>query len=584
VLDVRIPSGKTSSRTMSVSPVDGAVYFATDNTADLYRYRPGTDQVEQLAKLSPNQRIWELAVGTDGTVWAGTYPGGRLISYDPEAKQVEDFGQAIAGEQYIEAIEQVGDEVVVGTQSNGKLASFDPASKTFTEIELPPGNESDSIDELNLRGSLLFVTTKGKALIRDTASNTWIGELPGLSGRGVSPIDPATGNTVYFRTADGGTARYNVETHQSETLNWRPNASPEAWEWVDLGDPNLPGLSIAFTFYTDGRVYGYNPATGRTYYQASELMGSGAPIVTIETGPDGVVYAGAYLTPPGMGRLNSSDTWDLLTGAGQIEGFGSYQGDLVFGRYPQGSLWRFDLDRPWSPPTNPGPVAEIGQEQNRPQSFVELGDQVAVSSVPSTGRHGGAISLWKPDTNQVEVFRNVVTNQTPVSLVEHDGIIYGGTSINGGYGIDPVTPEAKLFAWDPTAHQTLWETVPVPGAPTIAGLVVDGKGRLWALAGGTLFEFDLKHRKVLHRFRISAEPDESRYGNDHELLFHEGKLYGVTANRLFSFDPRNHRVKVLHAGGSEEADTVRHLTIDARGDLYVIARSTHVYRYRLSTG
>jgi hypothetical protein len=230
---------------------------------------------------------------------------------------------------------------------------------------------------------------------------------------------------------------------------------------------------------------------------------------------------------------------------------------------------------------------EIGQEQNRPQSFVELrgqADTVAVSSVPSTGRHGGAITLWHPDTNQVEVFRNVVTNQTPVSLVEHDGIIYGGTSINGGYGVDPVTPEAKLFAWDPATHQTLWETVPVPGAPTIAGLVVDRKGRLWALAGGTLFSFDLKHRKVLHRYRISAEPDESRYGNDHELLFHDGKLYGVTANRLFSFDPRGQRVKVLYAGGSDEADTVRHLTVDARGDLYVVARSTHVYRYRLGSG
>jgi hypothetical protein len=57
VLDVRIPSGNTSSRTMSVSPVDGAVYFATDDTADLSRYRPGTDQVELSAKLSPDQRI-----------------------------------------------------------------------------------------------------------------------------------------------------------------------------------------------------------------------------------------------------------------------------------------------------------------------------------------------------------------------------------------------------------------------------------------------------------------------------------------------------------------------------------------------
>lgn len=215
---------------------------------------------------------------------------------------------------------------------------------------------------------------------------------------------------------------------------------------------------------------------------------------------------------------------------------------------------------------------------------MELSDRVAVSSVPITGRHGGAITLWDPDTNEVEVFRGVVTNQTPVSLALHDGLLYAGTSINGGFGIDPVTSEATLFAWDPATRKTVFETVPVPGATTVAGLVIDENGHLWGLAGGTVFEFDPAARSMLRRIELFAEPDDSRYGNDHVLLLDHGRLFGVTLHRVFVLDRVTEQVTVLYDGkahGEGEAAAARHLATDRRGDLYFIALGTHLFRYDL---
>jgi hypothetical protein len=42
------------------------------------------------------------------------------------------------------------------------------------------------------------------------------------------------------------------------------------------------------------------------------------------------------------------------------------------------------------------------------------------------------------------VFRNVVQDQSIISLDYKDGKVYGSTSINGGLGADPTAEEAKF--------------------------------------------------------------------------------------------------------------------------------------------
>ncbi|HEY8454103.1 MAG TPA: hypothetical protein VIL34_00765 [Actinopolymorphaceae bacterium] len=590
VLDVRIPVGYGSARTMDVSPVTGDVYFATAEnpsgvSSQLYRHRPGASDVERIGETPSGQRTWEIAVGDDGVVWAGTYPGGRLLSFDPETGAVTDHGQALPGEQYIGAIDQVGEEIWVGTQPNGRLARFLPSTGEFGEIELPDGPVASQVESIQHIGGLVFVTTGGRTYVYDIAGGAWTDEIPQVSGYGVSPLDPETESHVYVRSS-ATIKRYHVATGELETIGWSPNATPEAWAWVDLANPDAPGLSIAFTYWNSGRIYALHPQTRTGYFLQPTLMGAGASLVAIGAGPEGNIYAGAFLSPPGMGRWDPDvGEFELLPGTSQVEGFGTFRTDLVFGRYPQGRLYRYDPSRPWEMGTNPGPTVDLEPyEQNRPQSFVEVGDRVAVSTVPITGRHNGAVTLWDPQTNEVEVFRGIVENQTPVSLVLHDGLLYGGTSINGGYGIDPVTPEAKLFAWDPVTRQKVFETVPVPGAPTVAGLVVDEHERLWGLAGGTLFEFDPAERAVVRTVELFSEPDDSRYGNDHVLVLDHGRLFGVTLHRVFVFDRVTEDCTVLYDGtasGEGEVASARHLAMDRYGDLYFIAQATRLFRYDL---
>ncbi|WP_140398456.1 hypothetical protein [Brachybacterium massiliense] len=576
VLQTRVPHGISSQRTLAISPVDGTVYFATSEVSHAYRHTPGTDSVEHLGAFPTGQRAWTAAVDADGTPWFGSYPGGRLYSLDPDSLEFTDHGVALAGEQYVRAICPAGDSMYIGTQQTGHLLRFDRSTGAFTEIPMPDAHAPTGIEKISLRGDLLFVGTDG-IFVRDLSTDTWIDHIPGANPR-VSPPDPTNPDHVYLRT-DGEIHRYDLATRELSGTARRPNAAPESWAWVQF-EGESP--SLVLTYWNQGRTYSFNFVEGGGTYQVPDLMGAGTNIVTIGAGPLGDIYAGGYLSPPGMGRYDPDQgEIELLAGSGQVEGYGTYKDALVFGRYPQGSLWWYRTSEPWELNSNPPAPLEIGDGQSRPQAFLELtslADTVAVASVPDGGQHGGAITLWQPEEHSHQVFRNVVPDQTPVSLVEHDGLVIGGTSIQGGYGIDPVTSEAQLFGWDPVSGTTQWQIAPVPAAETIAGLLIDEDERLWGIANGsTVFEFDLREGRTVRTIVIDADHGPSRYGNTDRLMLDGARLVGSAANRIFLLDRATEEVTTLYGGPeASPAEAIDELAQDRHGALYFTRAGTHL--------
>src|SRR5690606_38653350 len=246
---------------------------------------------------------------------------------------------------------------------------------------------------------MLLALCEAGMFVYDLSKNEWVDHVEEISGRGVSPVDPSTGNAVYFRIKSGCLVRYDLNTLSYTKIEFCPNAFPEVIRWIDMDDPDYPGQTLALTYWRYARIYVHNFQSGKGYYLQPNVMGAGAQLTELGTGPDGDIYAGAYLSPPGMACWNpDQQTWTLLSGVSQVEGYGTFKENLLFGIYPTGALYCFNPNQPWDPSTNPGKPAVIGHDQNRPQTFIDLGDQVAVGSVPKAGHLGGAITLWNPDT------------------------------------------------------------------------------------------------------------------------------------------------------------------------------------------
>jgi hypothetical protein len=56
-------------------------------------------------------------------------------------------------------------------------------------------------------------------------------------------------------------------------------------------------------------------------------------------------------------------------------------------------------------------------------------------------------------------------------------------------------------------------------------------------------------------------------------------LYGVTAHQVFSYDRKKERTKILY-DGTAGPGSVGNLARDRHGDLYFIAKSSHLYTLR----
>ncbi|TDD68324.1 hypothetical protein E1262_16080 [Jiangella aurantiaca] len=576
VFGERLPAG-AHSWASTFNTANGTVYFAM-TSGEMYSWTPGDDAVTALGVPFPGEGIWRLDAAPDGVVYGGTYPGGLLFSYDPATGEFADHGQAVPGETYARALEADDESVWVGTQPRARLTRFDRGTGQFHQVALPAQYETHEVvyDMTLARDYLLLrVQPSNDLLVYDTSSGEFVNIVPGISGRAISPPDPA-GKYVYFRISAQGVVAYDLDTHTYAPIGWGPNAFPGTWAWIDLDHPDFPGLSLAMTYYY-GRIYVWNPTTKKTLYIGEgDLQGAPNSITALGSGPDGAVYVGAFLSPPGMARFDpADDSTTLLAGAGQVEGFGTYGEHLVFGRYPNAGLLDFDTTRPWSMGTNPGPPATIAGEQDRPQAFAQVGDLMAVGSVPKSGRLGGALSLWDPATGEVVTHRNVVPDQSVVSLAERDGLLYGGTSINGGYGIDPVATEAELFVADPDTGTVLHRLVPVPGGRAVNGLTFDADGTLWGVSDGTLFTYDPATRSVTRAEQLFPRT-ANMYGHDRHLVFRgDGYLYVTSSGSLWRVDPQSWAATRLASSG------VASLALDEKGDLYY-ARGAALYRWNFS--
>src|SRR5690606_19046910 len=111
----------------------------------------------------------------------------------------------------------------------------------------------------------------------------------------------------------------------------------------------------------------------------------------------------------------------------QVEGMTSHGTDLMLGVYPGAKIYRYDTTQEWQAGTNPGTPVAIGNSQDRPVALTPAGDLTAIGSVPDYGHLGGALTLLDRTTGETTSYRNVVQDQSIVTLLHRDGKIYGGS-------------------------------------------------------------------------------------------------------------------------------------------------------------
>jgi streptogramin lyase len=478
---------------------DGRIYLGTHWNAHLLRFDPAKSILEDLGRpLDTEEFIWCLSTAPDGTIFGGTYPNCHLISYSPSTGRVKDYGRMDPRQQYLRSLAVDSDGFVycgVGSEES-HLIRCDPRS----------GEKRDLMPEEYRK-------------------------TPGFPRPYV-----AEDGEVYF---SGAGRWFVVEGGQAVEVS-KEKVSPQPPQRFDDGSA-VAGIA-------ENEITVRAPS-GETRKVAYKYTSEGSQIFVLEAGPDGRVY-GSSIMPLRLFRFDPvtrklEDLGNPMGTGGEIYSLLPHQGKLYMAAYGGADFAAYDPSKPWRPgkdrESNPRDFGSLGHGQDRPIAMAAGPDgAVYIGTIPGYGMLGGALSRYDPQTDEIQVYRNVVPNQSVVALAadEKTGLVCGGTGVGGGTGSFPTEKQAVLFLWDPATRAKVWE-MKLEGSQSVQAMCSGGNGLVYAIVRGNLVVLDVGRRKIVHKTRF--EP--GRVVMNSFKRGPDGLIWGLTGKSIFSLDPSTRRVQ-----------------------------------------
>ena len=548
----------------------GIIYCGTIYPARLFSFDPRTGEVRDLASAGGEEYIFQLTRGPGDVIYACTFPNAKVVAYDPADGGVEDLGSMHPTEKYCSEV-AVADNgrVFCGISTSADIVVYDPVTFEKRSI-LPPGFEGANGAGVMAEGNIVFASVEGVLLVIDAWTYEVLMEIRHPEGGWIGTHVPISGGPVVIHGLPGGYVRYNATTGQI-----------------------YPYYTPGFSTYDNASRVAYTRTAGRQIFQAHNMTtgevishddvsgdGDGMDVFSLSTGPDGRIYGGSVSILHLFSFDPQTDVLEDLGfpypgGGGEFYSLHTHGDRLYMAAYSGSELGVYRPSEPWNPgtepTTNPRKIGSVGGNQNRPHAMTSSADgRVFVGSEPDYGQHGGALSIYDPVSDGFEVHRHIVPNQSILSLTAgRDGMtVYGGSSIRGGTGTEPLVRRAHFFAWDVARGEKVLDIVPVIGADDIESLATAPDGRIYGCAGSTLFVFDPAIGEVIHT--QSAEE-----GIITEMFaWKDGLIYGRSERAIFRMKPLSGpgdlvRFELLHTAG----DRGRGLALDVDGNIYFGVRS-----------
>lgn len=509
---------------------DGEVYFTARHpmAAGLFSFDPETAELTQITEGVVGERVlYGGSFGPDGRLYFGTYPHAKVAAYDPATGQIQDYGSQTSDAAYVFSLGIVDGEIWAGTGPVPHLYAIDPASGDRREIH-PPDRVMDNTQwfiEIDQRAEKVLVRLSPRGgydtAVLDLATGEWDEQvIPAVGGSDPTALD-SQGRTYVL--SDGLLTGYDTTTGEIVPTGFADTELPqilaEQVNTYGIEVMELPGVEgeVVVGLSTDGDLWTYNLSTEEATITRAEIAPAPAEAHGLGVGPDGNTYIGAYLSSGSMTRVDA-DTLELtpLRGPKQADAIATHGEELIVTSYPGAVVHAGDPEQEWEWGTNPRHVLTLDRGepyyQDRINGVVSIGDRVALGTVPDYGELGGALTLLDTATGEFEFHRNVVPDQSVISLAYADGLIYGGTSINGGLSSTPTAETAHLFIWDVARGEVVFDEALTPSAGYLAGLSWGADGQLvGATSDGVLFEFDPQTREVSWTVRL-FQPDEGSHG------------------------------------------------------------------------
>lgn len=560
---------------------DGIVVFTARSplAGGLFTFDPHTFGITLHAEgLEGQSVLYDGKVGDDGNVYFGTYPSARVMSFNPTTGDIRDYGTQTEDAEYVFGLGIIDGQIWAGTGPVPHLFRIDPVSGDRVEMQ-PPAHVMEGTDwfiSIEQRDDLVFVRLSPRGTydlaIYDTRGGNWLDDIvPGTFA--TPPTEVGRGNRLYFLQGED-VLGYQLPSRRLESIGFENSPLKEelagavgTYGVALLDHPDFPADTIA-GLNTDGLLWHYSPVTGRYSTTQADLLGSPLGAHSMGVGGDGTVYMGAYLSSGVMSRIDQgTEEIQALNGPKQSDAILAYGDQIAVSSYPGAIVHIGDPDHwDW---LRFEQILELGRGapnyQDRIFAMAEHEGSILAGSVPDYGQLGGALTVVDPATGDYEMHRDLVPEQSIVSLAAAGDLAFGGTSIHGGLSSEPSRSTAELFTWDLEAGHLIASEPIIDGAQVICELRVTPDGALWGLASeGTVFKYDVDQGAVAGTI-ATGKKTGNEWGR-RTSLFHrtsDGFLYAAAGGALLRLDPVDMTSEVL-----VDSD-VRFAALDGNDRIYV---------------
>lgn len=524
---------------------DGLVYIVTTGPGyGLWVYDPATTELRDLGSINPSDPAkgygWSLAAADDGVMYIGTYPEGLLFRYDPSDGSITNLGAVDPEQAYIHALAWDSERDVLYVGTGGSSAQIWKVTADGTRTALLNDENAPGVTDLAFVTTFTFVDDRlfarasNQLLVINAEDEVeyWKGAGNEIHGYQLTPRPDSPQH--YLFGFGSSFWEYDATTGTTRDLGIEINGYLSDSVWVQLDDPAWPGWTLVAA--TSGGVAKLNLETGTSELHAVDHYAANT-VQQLFRGPD-QMYASGYLT--GLAGFDSTTGIGGPTlQSGQYEAAAVRNGKLLLAAYGDARLMEYD------PTTGAAPrqiFTSQPEGQDRPRMDYDPDhDRIFMGTVAKYGHNQGALMMYDFATDTKKTWTTeIVTEQSVISVLHHDGLVYLGTTIDGGLGA-PASgqTEGHFIVWDPEAERIVDDIVPVAGDEGVTGLMVGPDGLIWGVSENTVFTYDPEQGEM-----VFSEPLlRHRYGSGTVWVWADlaigadGMVYGTNRFSFFRIDP-----------------------------------------------
>jgi len=549
---------------------DGNLYLGSYNGGELLCFNPRTEKWIPLPQATDAFRkkefiICDLAQAPNGDIYYGTYPGCHLVRYNPRTRKVTDLGK-VADENYLRNVAVTPEGIVlcgVGTRF-GRIITYDPSTHQFhtltpeqyrlAGVTPKPLVSPHFVVELAGDDILIFQTSTLKLLRTE--------KLPGAAGTSLLDADH-----IIYQVGHGNIERLDLRNGEKSVYCNSPGAVASG-RWFLTRNGNLLGMRVQSYIFVNVKDH-------TTTRRRIPIDGLGQEVLWLRSFPNGLIYGG-----PGLGQtlfsynpqnhqLISYD--QVMDEGGEIYYGIPYKGKLYTISYVEATLVVFDPARPWNQgdnaDSNPRTILRIPEHQYRPVGGIHLGpgDKMYIGTQPDYGLIGGALSVFAPATEKLEVHRNIIPNEEVSAVATDEKYVYCGTDPSGGGGSKAEATNSHFFVWNPQNRKIVFDQV--LKIRHELGAIAAVNGHAYFVVDDQLMDYDSEARTltvIYHFARSQSVPLESLQAAK------DGTLWGILNGELAHIFPARREV---HFFPETAGKLTSGLTIGADGAIYLGSRT-----------